>query len=296
MLFAGFIRAWVTQHEVGTRFRTAIVSRLSLLAVATVSYGILIVGFLGGYEHTDAGYVPNAEAVNAFLPRYMDWSVTVPLLTVELLAVCTVAGAVARRTQALAVGGAFLMIFTGFLGAFVIGDGESLTALLVWGGISAVFWIVTNVVLIRAVRESLPKLTPEGARTLKSATIVLLGGWVIYPIIYLMPLLGASGGTTTTIQVALCLADVVVKVGFGGLILRIAKLRTAEDVRAGEDLHAESIWISSEKLADAGVPREVYLAAGASTHQRRVRPSMTQARTSTVITDDEKRDLDMDDV
>lgn len=296
VLFAGFIRAWVTQHEIGSRFRTATVSRLSLLAVATLSYVLLIVGFLSGYDHTPSGYIPNSEAANAFLPRYMDWSVTVPLLTVELLAVCAVAGAVARRTQALAVAGAFLMIFAGFLGAFVIGDGESVEALLTWGCVSAIFWIATNLVLIQAVRASLPKLTPASGVALKRATIVLLGGWVIYPIVYLIPLLGASGAATTVIQVVLCVTDVVVKVGFGGLIHHIAKLRTAEDVRTGDDMHPEAIWIASEKQSDAGMPREVYLAEGASVHRRRARPSMTRATSSEAKTPESHDDLDMDQI
>ena len=41
--------------------------------------------------------------------------------------------------------------------------------------------------------------------------------------------------------VILALADVVVKLGLAGLIHRVAKLRTAENVRAGVDIHHESI-------------------------------------------------------
>lgn len=293
MLLAGFVRAWVGQNEVGSRFRTATISRLSLLAVAAVSYVLLAIGFVNGYDRTDAGYVPNAEAVNAFMPRYMDWSVTVPLLCIELLAVCTLAGAAARRTQTMAVAAAFLMVFTGFLGAFVVGEGESLDALLIWGAVSAVFWVATNVVLIRAVRQSLPELTPDGARLLKRATVILLAGWVIYPIVYLIPIFGDGGAVTTTIQLMLCAADVVIKVGFGTVIHHVAKLRTAEDVRAGEDVHHEAIWISSEKQSDAGVAREVYLAEGASAHRHRARPPMTTAEQ---VSTDDRQDLDMDDV
>lgn len=293
VLLAGFVRAWTGQHEVGSRFRTATVSRLSLLAVATVSYVLLAIGFINGYDRTEAGYVPNGEAVNAFMPRYMDWSVTVPLLCIELLAVCTLVGQVARRTQALAVAGAFLMVFTGFLGAFVFGEGESIDALLTWGAISAVFWIATNIVLIRAVRHSLAELTPDGAKLLKRATAILLGGWVIYPIIFLIPVFGDGGAVTTTIQSMLCAADVVIKVGFGTLIHHVAKLRTAEDVRAGDDVHPEAIWISSEKQSDAGVAREVHLAAGSAVHRPRARPPMTMAEQVSV---EDQHDLDMDDV
>lgn len=276
-LFAGFLRAWTTRNEAGSRYRSAIAARLCVTAVATLSYVFLIVGFLRGYDATGAGYRPNSETILAFAPRYLDWSITVPLLTVELLAVCAVLGAEARRAQWLAAGGAFLMIFTGFLGAFVLGGGEDTAQLLLWGGISVVFWIFTNVVLIRAVRRSISSLTPEAGRLLGNATILLLGGWAIYPLIFAIQIFASGGAWTTTMQIALCVADVVVKIGFGGLIHRVAKLRTAEDVRAGDDVHPESIWISSVKQSDAGQPREVYLAQGAEVHPQRTRPPTATA-------------------
>jgi bacteriorhodopsin len=273
-LFAGTIRSLLTRNEVGSRYRPAVVARIAVVSVATVSYGILIVEFIRGYTPTGSGtstsFVPNTEAIMSFAPRYMDWSVTVPMLTLELLAVCTLAGATARRTQAATIAGAFLMILSGFIGMFVTtGDTASL---LIWGGISTVFWIFTNVVLIRAVRQSFAFITPQAGGLLRNATIVLLSGWVIYPVIFVVQIFAGGGAWTTAIQVALCLADVVIKIGFGGLVHRVAKLRTAEDVRAGDDVHPESIWISSIKLSDAGRPREVYLAEGASVHPSRNRP------------------------
>ncbi|MHC5795665.1 bacteriorhodopsin [Lacisediminihabitans sp. FW035] len=276
-LFAGFLRTWTTRNEVGSRYRGAVVARLSITIVASLSYVLIVTEFLRGYDVTGTGYRPNAEAILAFAPRFMDWSITVPLLTVELLAVCTLVGAAARRAQWFAGGGAFLMIFSGFLGAFILGGGEDTAQLLVWGAISCVFWIFTTLLLLRSVRASVPHLTPEAARLLRQATGVLLGGWVIYPLVYLIQVFGFGGGWTTTMQVALCVTDVVVKIGFGGLIHRIAKLRTAEDVRAGDDVHPESIWISSVKQSDAGAPREVYLAEGASIHPRRGRPPLSAA-------------------
>lgn len=276
-LFAGVIRTLTTQGEVGSRYRSAVVARLCVSAVAVVSYILLIVAFDRGYDSGAGGYTPNAEAINTFALRYMDWSVTVPVLTVELLAVCTLSGAMARRTRMYAMAGAFGMIFTGFLGSIVIGGGEDTFQLLLWGGISGIFWVFTNVVLIRAVRQSLSSLTPEAAMLLRNATILLLSGWVIYPAVYVLNLLGTGGGWTTTMQIVLCCADMVVKLGFGGLVHRIAKLRTAEDVRAGADVHPESIWISSVKQSDAGIPREVYLADGADVHTRRAKPPMSAA-------------------
>jgi bacteriorhodopsin len=276
-LFVGFLRSWTTRNEVGSRYRSAVVARLSVTAVAAISYLLLIVEFVRGYHPDGREYRPNAETVLAFAPRYMDWSITVPLLTFELLAVCAVLGAAARRAQWVAGGSSFLMIFTGFLGAFIIGNGEDTGQLILWGAISCVFWIITNVVLINGVRRSLSLLTPESATLLRNATILLLAGWVIYPLVYAIQIFAFGGTWTTTMQIALCVTDIIVKLGFGSLIHRVAKLRTAEDVRAGDDVHPESIWISSVKQSDAGVAREVFLAQGAEVHPQRAKPPTAAA-------------------
>jgi hypothetical protein len=158
------------------------------------------------------------------------------------------------------------------VGAVVVDDGTNAPATAVFFGISVLFWVLTTVVLIRCVRASLPSLTPEAAVLLSRATVLLLAGWAIYPLVVSIQLFAAGGAWTTTIQVALCVTDVVVKVGFGALIHRIGMLRTAEDVRAGDDIHPEAIWISSVKQSDAGRPREVYLAQSSTVHPTRTRP------------------------
>lgn len=212
--FAGFIRTWTTQGEVGSRYRSAVTARLGMLGVAFLAYLLITVTFVTGYDQTVAGWVPNQNAINVFSARYIEWTVSVPLLTIELLAVCAVAGVQARRSRAIAVTATAAMIFCGFLGAIVIDNGTNTTAFVLWAVISAVFWVVANVVLIRAVRQSLPTLTAESHHLLKRAAIILLSGWVIYPIIYFIPLLGGSNTITTVILVALTVADVIIKLGF----------------------------------------------------------------------------------
>ena len=271
-LLAGLIRTVLTRVEVGSRYRPATVARLAIVSIALLSYAFVILEFVRGYTAVDGGWRPNGETVFTFAIRYMDWSVTVPLLTIELLAVCAVSGVAVRNLQRLAGLGAFFMIFAGFIGVFVVG-GDDRGTILIWGAISSVFWIFTNVVLIWAVRRSIGSLTPQAGALLRSAAVLLLSGWVIYPVIFVVQAFSFGGQWTTIIQVALCVTDVLVKIGFGGLVHRVAKLRTAEDVRAGHDVHPEAIWISSEKVSDAGLPREVYLSPEAVVHPARTRPS-----------------------
>jgi hypothetical protein len=47
---------------------------------------------------------------------------TVPLLALELLAICTLAGAALRRNQVAGIVTGFVMVFCGFVSLFVVGD------------------------------------------------------------------------------------------------------------------------------------------------------------------------------
>src|ERR1700712_5526180 len=161
--FGAFLRAVITRSEIGARYRDVTVARTGIVGVTLVAYVFLVASFLGGYTLKDGVYLPNPDVFLAFTPRYIEWSIAVPLLCAELLVVCTLVGETARRTRSLAMGGAFLMIFTGFIGAVVVDNGQDLTALMPWGLISTVFWILTTIILIRAVKQSLPNLTPESA-------------------------------------------------------------------------------------------------------------------------------------
>jgi hypothetical protein len=58
----------------------------------------------------------------------------------------------------------------------------------------------------------------------------------------------------TAMQVGYSAADVVAKVGFGVLVHKVAKLRTAEDVAAGVDTHPEPVWSSNVHKSDGVLP------------------------------------------
>lgn len=253
-LLAYFVRTWNSLGEVSPRYRSALYAGLAISAVATVSYAVLVIKFDTGYDATPQGYVPNAEAESSFVPRYFDWSVTVPLLMVEFLAVCSVAGARARSTRFVAMASAFAMIFTGFLGAVVVGQGGSTAALAVWGAVSTAFFVVLYVIVLRALRSSRGTMGDQPYTSLRNAAVLLVSVWGAYPVAYLVHMFLAGPEWTTTIHVVFSFADIAAKVGFGALVHKVAKLRTAEDVAAGEDTHPEPVWVSQVKHSDAVQP------------------------------------------
>ncbi|MGT2426510.1 bacteriorhodopsin [Amnibacterium kyonggiense] len=94
--------------------------------------------------------------------------------------------------------------------------------------------------------------------------------WFAYPIAYLFHGYTSGGAWTTTEQVMLSVADIIAKVGFGALMHKVAKLRTAQDVVDGLDVHPETVWANSIKQSDAvnppstGVPDVVRERAGST--------------------------------
>ena len=265
-LFAYFVYSWNSLGEIGARYRPAALASLALVGVAALSYLVLHVKWDTGFDLRGDVYVPNPEARSTLYPRYIDWSVTVPLLTVELLAVCSVAGARARTLRFSAMAAAFLMILTGFLGSQVFDQGRDTSTLVVWGCVSTVFFAYLYVALIGAVRRSLPTMSAEAGASLRNAAIVLLGTFGVYPLVYAVPVFAdVTPAWFTTMQVAYSAADVLAKIGFGVLVHKVAKLRTAEDVAEGVETHPEDVWVSNVKHGSGVLPR----LAGSGTDLRR---------------------------
>ncbi len=254
-LLAFFVKSLVSTNEVTGRYRTGVYAGMAITGVAFLSYVVLVASFALGYDRKGDSWVPNANAILSWAPRYFDWTVTVPLLVIELLAVATLAGVAARRLRAVGVAAAFLMISTGFIGGVVVDSGTSIPALWTWGVISGVFMVILYLLVIYVVVKGGRDLKgSEAAGTLRNAGILLIVTWMAYPIVFGLQGWGHGGAVITWMQVVLSAADIVAKVGFGAMIHKVAKLRSAEDVRAGVDTLPEALWVSSEKLSDGTLP------------------------------------------
>lgn len=85
------------------RYSPAVLASLCITGVAFLAYVYLVVKFDQSYRLDGGQFVPDADARDTYVPRYMDWSVTVPLLVVEALAVSGLTGARQRSTRLVTV-------------------------------------------------------------------------------------------------------------------------------------------------------------------------------------------------
>src|SRR4051794_7168619 len=255
-LGAALLRMVASRSEIGPRYRPATTAGTGVAAVAAASYVVLALGFLLGYDHRGGLWVPNDAAVLSWSPRFMDWSVTVPLLVVELIAVSAVTGRLARRLRSIGIAAAFLMILLGYLGGVVIEGGTDPGALATWGSASSVCFAVLDAVIIVTVVKSMPSLPATARGPYRAAMVLLLVVWFVYPVVFGLQGVTEGGEWTTAEQLVLCAADVAAKVGYGVLLGRVARLRTAADALTGLDPHPESVWLDQVKLAGGALPVE----------------------------------------
>ncbi|MBA8794078.1 bacteriorhodopsin [Friedmanniella endophytica] len=251
-LLGGFVYLLSTKREISARFRSSGIAGSIVCLVAFLAYLLLIISWIVGFRFDPgtAMYVPSGHALqfrNAY--RYVDWSVTVPLLTVEIVVVSTLVGRAARRMRGLLIVLAWLMIVTGFLGADTF---SSDTGRLVWGLISTVVFIPLYVLLLRTAFRSAKALGGPAGSALRSAGLLLSLTWGVYPLAYCVPFFFAdSSGWAVGRQLAFTLADIAAKVGFGIFIHTVAKHRTGSEVADGEAPHPDPVFVSGERLADA---------------------------------------------
>jgi bacteriorhodopsin len=254
-LAAMLTRMWSARREVGERYRPAVHASIAVLTVAFLSYLLLAFELHGGYERVGGLWRPDAEAIGTWTARYIDWTVSVPLLVVEVVAVSAVVGRRASVARLIGCTAAVLMVVLGFLGAVVVRGGTDFTALLWLGIASSVCFVVVYGVVITVVLRSLPVLPAAARAPMTTAMIVLLVIWFVYPVVYGLQGAASSGAMTTVEHLLLSTADVVAKVVFGLLLLRVARIRTAADVLSGDDEHPESIWIDQQRHSEgAGRP------------------------------------------
>lgn len=238
------------RREVGDRYRPAVHAGVAVTTVAFLSYALLIFEFLVGYHRIGGLWVPTTESVGTWSARYMDWAVSVPLLVVEVVAVSAVIGAAAARARLLGAGAAGAMVVLGYLGGVVVGGGTDFAALLWFGIASSLCFVVVYIVVITVVLRSIPVLPAAARAPMRRAMYVLLVTWFVYPVVFGIQGIASGGGWTTAEHLLLCTADLVAKVVFGLQLLRVARIRTAADVIAEDDVHPESIWVDQQRLSE----------------------------------------------
>ncbi len=158
--------------------------------------------------------------------RYLNWMIDVPMLLIQILFVAGIAGVAFRKYLVQFSLSGTLMIITGYVGQFYEPGrlAENMTAWLVWGFISTVFFVWVLVLITRVIREGKANMKGSKAQGIFGAILPLFYfAWFLYPGAYLFPLLIEWGiadydFAIVAQQITFTIADVLSKVIYGAML------------------------------------------------------------------------------
>jgi bacteriorhodopsin len=220
----------VVQPRVLPRYRQALVVSATVCGIAAYHYFRIFSSFREAYVTDAVGGqgVYSQAAGQSFNEgyRYVDWLLTVPLLLVELVVVLTLASALQASLLRRLIPAAALMIVLGYPGEI---STDNLTR-HVFGLLSTLPFLYILYVLFVELTRSLDRQPAAVRRTVSRMRVLLVATWGVYPIAYLVPLLGFDGADAWVgKQAGYSIADILAKALYGLLIYKIARLKSFAD-------------------------------------------------------------------
>ncbi len=210
-MFAASVFFFFEMLRVEGKWKTSLLVSGLITMIAAVHYY-----YMRGY------YLETGESPTEF--RYIDWTLTVPLMCVEFYLLLKPYGAKQGLLWKLILA-SVVMLVTGYIGE-AIDPGNT----ILWGVLSTVGYIyivyeaTAGSVKQMADASDNPELT-KAVRLLRNFVIV---GWAIYPIGYMCMEGNLLAGTGWNLDLIYNIGDAVNKIGFGLVVYGVAINSTAK--------------------------------------------------------------------
>lgn len=192
--------------------------KLSMLVSALIT-GIAAVHYYYMRDYyLETGNTPTAL-------RYIDWTLTVPLMCVEFYLLTKSAGAQLSLLWKLILASVWMLV-TGYIGEAFNPPGGSTSHSVFWGVVSTIGYLyVLHTAWMGEVAQLASKSgDPSVVRGIRSLAWFVLVGWAVYPIGYMCMPGGWLSGVLEPKNVDLFynIADAINKIGFGLVVYNIA--------------------------------------------------------------------------
>jgi bacteriorhodopsin len=224
-MFASALFFFNARAQVGQKYRLALLVSALVVSIAGYHYFRIFNSWDAAYSLQNGAYALTGAPFNDAY-RYVDWLLTVPLLLVEAVAVLALPGKEARPLLIKLAVASIVMIATGYPGEI----SHSITTRIIWGTVSTIPFAYILYVLWVELSKSLVRQPAPVQTLVRNMRLLLLFSWGVYPIAYLLPMLGITGTTATIgIQLGYTIADILAKPIFGLLVFAIATVKTTID-------------------------------------------------------------------
>lgn len=223
-MFAASVFFFFERSQVSEKWKTSLLVSGLITGIAAVHY----------YYMRDF-YAATGENPTAL--RYIDWTLTVPLMCVEFYLLTKAAGAPQGLLWRLIIASAWMLV-AGYIGEAFNPEGGSASHSFIWGALSTIGYLY---ILYAAWYGEVKQLAdrsgnPDVVKGVRILAWFVLVGWAIYPIGYMcMPggwLNTGLGWNSSNVDLFYNIADAVNKIGFGLVVYSVAKQSTARVAEA----------------------------------------------------------------
>jgi bacteriorhodopsin len=217
---------WMGRSQVSTHYKTALTITGLVTAIAFYHYVRIFESWDAAYTIVGGKLTVTGRPFNDAY-RYVDWLLTVPLLLIELLLVMRLSEA-ETWSKGIRLGGlAALMVILGYPGEIA----SDSTTRWMWWAAAMVPFVVIVYDLYSGLGKSIASQPPSVRGLVEMARNLTVISWCFYPVVFILLMLGFSGGTSATaVQVGYTIADVLAKAVFGVLIYLIAVRKSEAEI------------------------------------------------------------------
>jgi len=234
-MMATTIFVWLRLSSAAEKYKSALVITGLVTFIAAYHYFRIFNSWVEAYEYDAEGNLsPSGKPFNDAY-RYMDWLLTVPLLLIEIILVMNLTPE-ESRSQSLTLGtAAALMIILGYPGELILDEDKLGTRWLYWIAAMIPFVYIVYALLVGLSSATESEQDPAVRNLIKFAQKATVVSWCTYPVVYVFPMLGISGGNVVVlIQLGYSCSDIISKCGVGLLIYSITMAKSAA-IRAGNE-------------------------------------------------------------
>ncbi len=172
--------------------------------------------------------------------RYINWSIDVPMLLLQLVAVLGMAHARSIRVGTKFVVAGLLMIYTGYIGQYYETSETSMQPFYFWFGISWIFYAYILWLVWTTISQELPNLPREAASIMGFVRWWILVTWTLYTLAYIVPAFADNAWGMVSRQAIYTTADILSKIIYGIMISQVAEIRSqAEDFKPAIEARAD---------------------------------------------------------
>jgi len=220
---AATVFLFLSRSQVSTKYKSAVTISGLVTMIALYHYVRIFNSWDAAYSVLNGVVTPTGHSFNDAY-RYVDWLLTVPLLVTELILVMRLSGGEGAKKASKLAFLAVIMVLLGYPGEI----SNVASTRWLWWCLSMIPFLIIQYELFVGLAASI-KAQPEAVRGLvSSARYITVITWLFYPIVFILPMIGLTGGSATVgVQVGYSIADVLAKAAFGIFIYTIA-LRKSE--------------------------------------------------------------------